>query len=146
MITLGVIMELHYIYKLLQVRSLQTPSSVPPNTDMPSHLKCEISRSNPRGSTWCRLRSSALGSRSTVVLTGKKSGDPTVPAQSILAEQQVRCIPPVCSGPGTVRGRRIPCCMKVELFGANTRQGKETVHLVGNRKNWWDDRAGNVVT
>src|SRR3954470_8908300 len=67
------------------------------------------------------------------VLKGKKSGDPTVPAQSILAERRVRCIPPVCGGPGTVRGRRIPCCTKVELFGANARQGKETVHLVGNR-------------
>src|SRR4051812_32235395 len=27
----------------------------------------------------------------------------------------------------------ILCCTKVELFGANARQGKETVHLVGNR-------------
>src|ERR1041384_8616941 len=100
---------------------------------MPSHLKCEISRSNPRGSTRCRLRISALGSRATVVLTGKKSGDPTMPAQSILAERQVRYIPPVCGGPGTVHGRKISCCPKVELFGANSRQGKETVHLVGNR-------------
>src|SRR3954465_8532279 len=68
------------------------------------------------------------------VLKGKKSGDPTVPAQSILAERRVRCIPPVCGGPGTVRGRRLPCCTKVELFGAHARQGKETVHLVGNRR------------
>src|SRR3954469_4249408 len=45
----------------------QTSSSVPPNTDLPSHLKCEISRSNPWGSTYCRLRSSALGSQATVV-------------------------------------------------------------------------------
>src|SRR3954465_12214205 len=79
------------------------------------------------------------------VLRGKKSGDPTVPAQSILAERQVRCIPPVCGGPGTVRGRRISCCTKVELFGANARQGKETIHLVGNRTSWWDDRAGTDV-
>src|SRR3954467_10587179 len=69
-----------------------------------------------------------------VVLTGKESGDPTVPAQSILAERRVRCIPPVCGGPGNVRGQRIPCCTKVELFGANARQGKETVHLVGNHR------------
>src|SRR3954465_6441112 len=68
------------------------------------------------------------------VLTGKKSGDPMVPAQSILAERQVRCIPPVCGGPGTVRGRRIPCCTKVELYGAHARHGKETIHLVGNRR------------
>ena len=67
-------------------------------------------------------------------LTGKESGDPTVPAQVILAERQDMCIPPVCGGPGTVRGRRISYCTKVELFGANARQGKETVHLVGNRK------------
>src|SRR3954465_15773653 len=80
------------------------------------------------------------------VLKGKKSGDPTVPAQSILAERRVRCIPPVCGGPGTVRGRRIPCCTKVELFGAHARQGKETVHLVGNRESWWDDREGTDVT
>src|ERR1041385_7567467 len=51
-----------------------------------------------------------------VALTGKKSGDPTVPAQVILAERQVRCIPPVCGRPGTVRGRRISCCTKVELY------------------------------
>src|SRR3954468_22947901 len=113
-----------------------------PNTDLPSHFQCEISRSNPRGSTCCRLCSSALGSRATIVLTGKKSGDPTVPAQGILAERRVRCIPPVCGGPSIVRGREIPCCTKVELFGANARQGKETVHLVGNRTSWWDDRAG----
>src|SRR3954470_23345777 len=31
------------------------------------------------------------------------------------------------------RGREMPCSMKVELSGANARQGKETVHLVGNR-------------
>src|SRR3954471_3728625 len=68
------------------------------------------------------------------VLKGKESGDPTVPAQSILAERRVRCVPLVCGGPGTVRGRRIPCCTKVELFGVNARQGKETVHLVGNRR------------
>src|SRR3954467_13077381 len=68
------------------------------------------------------------------VLKGKKSGDPTVPAQSILAERQLRCIPPMCGGPGAVRGLRIPCCTKVELFGANAKQGKETVHLVGNRR------------
>src|SRR3954465_14331456 len=65
-----------------------------------------------------------------------------VPAQSFLAERWVRCIPPVCGGPGTVRGRRIPCCTKVELSGANARQGKETVHLVGNCMSWWDDREG----
>ena len=40
------------------------------------------------------------------------------------------------------RVREIPCCTKVELFGANTRQGKETFHLVGSRTSWWDDRAG----
>ena len=40
------------------------------------------------------------------------------------------------------RGREMPCSMKVELFGANARQGKETVHLVGNLTCWWDDRAG----
>src|ERR1044072_982939 len=113
---------------------------------MPSQLQCEISRRNPRGSTWCRLCISALGSRATDVLTGKKSGDPTVPAQSILAERRVRCIPPVCGGPGTVHGRKIPCCTKVEPFGANARQGKETVHLVGNRDSWWDDRVGTEVT
>src|SRR3954466_11144139 len=68
------------------------------------------------------------------VLKGTKSGDPTVLAHSILAERRVRCIPPVCGGPGTGRGRRIPCCTKDEFFGANVRQGKETVHLVGNRR------------
>src|SRR3954466_11695398 len=39
------------------------------------------------------------------------------------------------------RGREIPCSTKVELFVENARQGKETVHLVGNRTSWWDDRA-----
>src|SRR4051812_47756137 len=44
------------------------------------------------------------------------------------------------------RGREIPCSTKVELFGAHARQGKETVHLVGNRTSWLDDRAGTDVT
>ena len=35
---------------------------------------------------------------------------------------------------------------KVELFVSDARQGKETVHLVGNRKSWWDDKAGTDVT
>src|SRR4051812_32499807 len=106
MITLGVIME-RYLINCYRYNSEQTPPSVPPNPDLPSHLKCEISRRNPRGSTCCRLRSSALGSRATDVLKGKESGDPMVPAQNMLAERQVRSIPPVCGGPGTVRGRRI---------------------------------------
>src|SRR4051812_4526059 len=62
--------------------------------------------------------------------------------QCIVSERHVRYIPLVCGGPGTVRGREIPCCMNVELFGANARQGKETVHLVGSRTSWWDDRVG----
>src|SRR3954463_13489588 len=36
-----------------------------------------------------------------VVLTGKESGEPTVPAQGIVLERQDRCIPPVCGGPDT---------------------------------------------
>src|SRR3954462_10032612 len=32
------------------------------------------------------------------------------------------------------RGREMPCSTKVELYGAHARQGKETVHLVGNRR------------
>ena len=40
----------------------------------------------------------------------------------------------MCGGPGVVRGRRIPCCTKVELYRANARQGKEKVHLVSNRR------------
>src|SRR4051812_14418500 len=32
------------------------------------------------------------------------------------------------------RGREMPYSTKVKLFGANSRQGKETVHLVGNRR------------
>ena len=32
------------------------------------------------------------------------------------------------------RGREMPCSTKVELLGENARKGKETVHLVGNRR------------
>ena len=42
-------------------------------------------------------------------------------------------------------GPEMPCSTKVELSGASARQGKETVHLVGNRTSWWDDRAGTDV-
>src|SRR3954465_11717268 len=70
MVTLGAIIGTLY-YNFCRYRTKQTPSSVPPNTDLPSHLKCEISRSNPQGSTCCRLRSSALGYRATDVLKGK---------------------------------------------------------------------------
>ena len=45
------------------------------------------------------------------------------------------------------RGCEMPCSTKVALFGANARQGKEIVHLVGNnRTSWWDDREGTDVT
>src|SRR3954471_21607059 len=37
----------------------------------------------------------------------------------------------------------MPCSTKFELYGINARQGKDTVHLVGNRMSWWDDRAGS---
>ena len=43
------------------------------------------------------------------------------------------------------RGREIPFSTKVELLGANARQGKETVHLVGNHTSWWDDRAPTLL-
>src|ERR1044072_2655956 len=56
-----------------------------------------------------------------------------------------------------VRGRTISCCTKVELFGANVRQGKETVHLVGNctslvrrqgrhRCYWWSWLLSSTAT
>src|SRR4051812_10634088 len=34
------------------------------------------------------------------------------------------------------RGREMPCSTKVELYGSHARQGKETVHLVDNRREW----------
>ena len=43
-------------------------------------------------------------------------------------------------------GHEMLCSTKVELFRANGRQGKDTVHLVGNRTSWWDDRVGTTVT
>src|SRR3954464_9261335 len=76
------------------------------------------------------------------VLKGKESGDPTVPAQCILANRRVRCIPPVCGGPDTCSWPRDTLLYESRALGANAREGKETVHLVGNRTSCWDDRAG----
>src|SRR4051812_19965560 len=57
-----------------------------------------------------------------------------VPAQGILAERQVRWIPPVCSGPGTCSWPRDALLYESRaLPRAYARQGKESVHLVGNR-------------
>ena len=41
---------------------------------------------------------------------------------------------------------RVTEITEVVLFVSDARQGKETVHLVGNRKSWWDDRAGTDIT
>src|ERR1043165_4450 len=119
---------------MLQVRSFQTPSSGPPNTDMPSHLKCEISRINPRGSTRCRLRSSALGSRATTVLKGKSRVTQRYPREVLGRDDRegttdVTGVLGLCS-----LSARVTEITKVELFVSIARQGKETVHLVGNRK------------
>src|SRR3954470_9235780 len=66
-----------------------------------------------------------------------------VPAQGIVSERRDRCIPPVCGGPDTCSWLRGTLLYESRaLQRANPRQGKETVHLVGNRMNWWDDRAG----
>src|SRR3954465_6582366 len=114
--------------------SEQTPPPVPPNTDLPSYLKCEISRSNPRGSTCCRLCSSALGSRATVVLKGKIRVTQRYPREVLRRDDR--------EGTADVTGVLGLCSLaarateitKFELFGANARQGKETVYLVGNRR------------
>ena len=78
-----------------------------------------------------------------VVLIGKESGDPTVPAQGIVSERQDGCLPPVCGGPGTCSWPRDTMLYESRtLPRAHVRQVKETVHLVGNNTSWWDDRAG----
>src|SRR3954470_24198212 len=83
--------------------------------DLPSHLKFEISRSNPRGSTCCRLCSYALGSRATDVLKGKKSGDPTVPARGISSGTTGRGLPMYWSACPLLVSRKICQTTKVEL-------------------------------
>src|SRR3954470_1811894 len=100
---------------------------------MPSHLKCEISRSNPRGSTCCRLRSSALGSRATAVLKGKSRVTQRYPREVLRRDDRegttdVTGVLGLCS-----LAARVTKIIEVVLFGGNARQGKETVHLVGNR-------------
>ena len=49
-------------------------------------------------------------------------------------------------GTTDVTSRRNHEITKVVLFESDERKGKETVHLVGNRKSWWDDRVGTDVT
>src|SRR4051812_28701984 len=101
--------------------------------DMPSHLECEISSSNPPGSTCCRLRSSALGSRATVVLKGKSRVTQRYPREVLRWDDRegttdVTGVLGLCS-----LAARVTIITEVELFESDTRQGKETVHLVGNR-------------
>ena len=77
---------------------------------------------------------------------GKESGDPTVPARGIATGRQGgydRCA--VCLAPDRWP-RELPNYESRAPPGAHARQGKETVHLVGNRKTWWDDKAGTDVT
>ena len=76
----------------------------------------------------------------TGVLEGKESGDPRQDCIGTAGQTDT------IVGLVLARGREMPCSMKVELFGANARQDKETVHLGGNRTSWWDDRAGTDVT
>src|SRR4051812_7745951 len=101
---------------------------------MSSHLKCEISRSNPRGSTRCRLRSSALGSRATDVLKGKSRVTQRYPREVLRRDDRegmtdVTGVLGLCSLAG-----RATNITKVELSVSDARQGKEMVHLVGNRR------------
>src|SRR3954465_5495188 len=104
-----------------------------PNTDLPSHFKCEISRSNPRGSTCCRLRSSALGSRATVVLKGKSRVTKWYPREVLRRDARegttdVTVVLGLCS-----LSARVTEITEVKLVMSVARQGKETVHLDGNR-------------
>src|SRR4051812_34279656 len=99
---------------------------------MSSHLKCEISRSNPRGSTRCRLRSSALGSRATVVLKGKSRVTQRYPQEVLRRDDRegttdVTVVLGLCS-----LSVRVIEITEVELLVSVVRQGKETVHLDGN--------------
>src|SRR4051812_33047244 len=101
--------------------------------DMPSHLECEISSSNPPGSTCCRLRISALGSRATAVLKGKSRVTPRYPREVLRRDDR--------EGTTDVTGvlgllslsARVTKITKVVLFVGNARQGKETVYPIGNR-------------
>src|SRR3954470_10100208 len=116
-------------YNSCRYGTKQTPPSVPPNTDLPSHLKCEISRSNPLGSICCRLRSSALGSRATVVLKGKSRVTQRYPRVVLRRDDRegmtdVTGVLGLCS-----LSARVTKIMKVELFVNDARQGKETLHL-----------------
>src|SRR3954469_9590590 len=98
---------------------------------MPSHLKCEISRRNPRGSTFCRLRSSALGSRATVVLKGKSRVTQRYPRE-VLRWDDREGTPDVTGVLGLCSlAARVTKITKVELFVSDSRQGKETVYPVG---------------
>src|SRR3954463_12001248 len=100
---------------------------------MPNHLKCEIPRSNPRGSTRCRLRTSALGSPATVVLKGKSRVTQRYPREVLRRDDRegmtdVTGVLGLCS-----LSARVTEITEVELLVSVVRQGKETVHLDGNR-------------
>src|SRR3954468_11190115 len=71
---------------------------------------------------------------STVVLKGKKSGDPTVLARGISSGTTGRVRPTLlaCLAPARI-SRELPNHESRALPRAHARQGKETVHLVGNR-------------
>src|SRR3954468_4878682 len=101
---------------------------------MPSHLKCEITRSNPRGSTCCRLRSSALGSRATAVLKGKSRVTQRYPREVLRRNDRegttdVTGVLGLC-----LLAARVTIITEVELLESDARQGKLTVHLVGSRR------------
>src|ERR1041384_907943 len=66
--------------------------------------------------------------------SGKKSDDPTVPASVLLRDDREGTTSvPACLAPD--RGpRELPNHESRAPPGAHTRQGKESVHLVGNRR------------
>ena len=82
-----------------------------------------------------------------VVLKGKKVGRPNGARERYIVGNDREGTTDVMEYLPPARiSRELPNYESRAPPGVLARQGKETVHLIGNRKTWWDDRAGGHCT
>ena len=117
-----------------------------PNTDLPSHLQCEISRSNPRGSTFCRLCSFALGSQATVVLKGKSRVTQRYPREVLRRDDREGTTDVLVYLDSACWPRELPKSRKSSSSEQTRDKVRRRFTLSVTAESWWDDRAGTDVT
>src|SRR4051812_40171196 len=108
---------------------------------MPSHLRCELSRSNPCTPLEVDFVLPPLGPEQRLSLKVRSRVTQRCPRRVFLAERRVRCIPPVCGGLVLFVAEGYPVVRK----SSSTEQTRDKVRrrftLSVTAESWWDDRA-----